>query len=198
MAPEDTFEGLMARLRRRDDAAAAEVFHRYVHRLIRLARSQFDTWADHQADPEEVVQSVYKSFFARYGAGQFQVADWDSLWGLLAVITRRKCANRREYLQAACRDVRREVHAPTADDFPPGPAAVDPEPTPEEAAVLAETLQQLMTGLSERERAILTLHLQGREIPEISARVGRAERTVQRTLERLRRQLERLQAAEPA
>jgi DNA-directed RNA polymerase specialized sigma24 family protein len=73
------------------------------------------------------------------------------------------------------------------------------EPTPDEAAILAETLDRLWQGLSEREREILALHLQGCEIPEISRRVGRAERTVRRTLELARKELGRLQDAdEPA
>ena len=36
-----------------------------------------------QAEIEDVVQSVYKSFFARYGRGQFEFDDWSDIWGLV-------------------------------------------------------------------------------------------------------------------
>jgi RNA polymerase sigma-70 factor (ECF subfamily) len=194
-AAQDDFRELMARLRGGDDAAAATVFQEFVARLIRLTRSQLETWLRHKVDPEDVVQSVYRSFFVRYQAGQFTVADWDSLWGLLAVITLRKCANQAEHWRAARRDVNQEMNpgggSSLVSQHMPGR-----DPTPEEAAILGETVQQLFQGLSQRDRDILALHLQGCEVPEISRRVGRAERTVRRTLELARKALCRLQAAD--
>jgi RNA polymerase sigma-70 factor (ECF subfamily) len=185
----------MARLRGGDDAAAAAVFQQFVARLIRLTRSRLETWVRHKVDPEDVVQSVFRSFFTRYQAGQFSVADWDSLWGLLAVITLRKCANQAEHWQAARRDVKQETN-PAGDPALASRHLPGHEPTPEEAAILGETIQQLFQGLSPLEGDILALHLQGCEVPEISRRVGRAERTVRRTLELARKDLCRLQAAE--
>ena len=194
-APEADFRDLMARLRRGEDAAAATVFREFVGRLIRLARSRLDTWVRHRVDPEDVVQSVYRSFFVRYGAGQFDVADWDSLWGLLAVITLRKCANQVEHWRAARRDGGQEVRAASARQAALREGALGREPMPDEAAIFTETLDQLFQGLSERERAVLALHLEGWEVAEISRRVGRAERTVRRTLEWARKELCGLQAA---
>jgi RNA polymerase sigma-70 factor (ECF subfamily) len=52
------------------------------------------------------------------------------------------------------------------------------EPTPLEAAVLSETVGQLLAGLDEEERPVLELSLQGYTTREISERLGRAERTV--------------------
>src|SRR5262249_43697973 len=124
-------------------------------------------------------------------AGQFEVASWDSLWGILATITLRKCGNRIERYHAARRDVGREVVLPLPDW-----QAVAREPTPEEAAVLTDTVELVMRRLEPRDRAILTCHLQGDSPAEISDRVGRARRTVRRTLERIRKALEREQAGE--
>ena len=70
------------------------------------------------------------------------------------------------------------------------------DPTPDEAALLTETVQGLMADLDERERAMLSLSLQGYTVQEISPQVGRSERTVQRLLEQVRRQLQRLQTTE--
>jgi RNA polymerase sigma-70 factor (ECF subfamily) len=67
------------------------------------------------------------------------------------------------------------------------------EPTPLEASVLSETIEQLLAGLDEEERPILELSLQGYTTREISERLGRAERTVRRLREGVRQRLERMQ-----
>jgi RNA polymerase sigma-70 factor (ECF subfamily) len=195
MPQKGSFEEIMARLRRGDDAAAAAVFNRFARKLIRLARCQLDTGLRHKVEPEDVVQSVYRSFFTRFCAGQFDIGTWNELWGLLTLIALRKCANRAEYFRAQCRDARREVHEPpAADDSGLRWEAIDRAPTPVEAAVLAETVEQVLRGVDASERPILELSLQGYTAQEISAQLRRAERTVQRVRERLKRQLLRLQA----
>src|SRR5260370_29102547 len=101
----------MARLRAGDQAAAREVLERFVDKLVRPARRQFDAALRGKVDPEDVVQSAYKSFFLRYGAGKLEIHDWGNLWALLTVITLRKCLDRVEYHRAERRDVRREAAA---------------------------------------------------------------------------------------
>jgi RNA polymerase sigma-70 factor (ECF subfamily) len=187
---QEAFQDLMLRLRDGDQTAAGEVFNRFVCRLVGLARSQLDTWVRDRTDPEDIVQSVYKSFFTRFTAGQFDVTSWESLWALLALITLRKCANKATYFQAGRRDLRREVAQGRVRESSPLFEAVDRDPGPLEAAVLTETLECLLSCLGERERLIVQLHLQGHEIPAISLQVERSQRTVRRALELARRQLE--------
>ena len=111
------------------------------------------------------------------------------------IITVRKCINQTEYFRAACRDVQREVSLELcAGDSAADWQAVAREPTPSEAVMLTETIEQLMRDLDEREREILSLSLQGYTVQEISPRVHRSERTVQRLLERMRHELHRMQA----
>jgi RNA polymerase sigma factor (sigma-70 family) len=194
MAADNEFDRLMDRLRRGDEDAATEVFHRFVRRLLALAHSQLDSWIRTRVEPEDVIQSVFRSFFTRFEAGQFQLGDWDNLWTVLTLITVRKCANRLEFWQAAKRDLRREANARQQSD--PLEEALARDPTPSEAAILSETVEQLMKNVHEPDRSILALHLQGCDIAAISIHVQRTERTVRRTLERVRRVLMRLQAEE--
>jgi RNA polymerase sigma-70 factor, ECF subfamily len=197
MPDRDSFSDTMNRLRAGDEAAAHEVFQRFVSKLVRLARRQFDAALRRKVDPEDVVQSAYKSFFLRYGAGKLEVHDWDNLWGLLTVITLRKCLDRVEYHRAECRDVQREAAAqPGTAGAEPWWEAVAREPRPEEAAVLAETVELLLRGLDEEERQILEMSLQGYTTQEISKRLGRPERSVRRLRQRVKKQLERLQLAD--
>jgi RNA polymerase sigma-70 factor (ECF subfamily) len=192
MSPDRSFDDLMARLRTGDERAAAEVFQRFAQRLLGLARSRLDRLIQVKVDPEDVLQSVYRSFFRRHAQGQYELQSWDSLWGMLTVITLRKCGHRVRYFRSACRDVQREVALPPRDELRVEWQAVGRDPTPSEAARLAETLEQVMRDLTERERAILALSLQGCTPTEISEQVGRTERTVQRVLQRVRARLEQM------
>jgi RNA polymerase sigma-70 factor (ECF subfamily) len=99
------------------------------------------------------------------------------------------------YYRAECRDVTREAAgAAHSDVVEPWRDAVGREPTPEHAAVLAETVETLLRGLTNQERPVVELSLQGYSTQEIGERLGRAERSVRRLRERVRRQLERLNA----
>jgi RNA polymerase sigma-70 factor (ECF subfamily) len=193
----NTFPEFLARLQSGDDAAARELFARFAGRLLTLARGRFSDALRHKVDPEDVVQSAFKSFFFRYGDGKLDAVSWDSLWGLLALITVRKCAQRAAYHRAECRDHAREVSGPDGAD---GAAWLDPlgrEPTPLEAAELGETLQQVLAALDEEDRPVLELSLQGYTTREISERLGRAERTVRLLREGVRKRLERMQRYGP-
>jgi RNA polymerase sigma-70 factor, ECF subfamily len=191
MAPDDVTPDLKAP----DGEAARALYERFTRRLIGLARGHLDARLRHKIDPEDVVQSAYKSFFLRYGEGALAAEGWDGLWGLLTRITLRKCADRVRYFRTEARDVAREATAPAgAEDAAPWRDPAGREPTPEQAALLAETVEHLLRGLDADERPIIELSLQGYSTQEISEQLGRAERSVRRLRERVRKQLERLQA----
>src|SRR6266481_3611899 len=189
----NSFAEFMSRLHRQDDAAARELFARFAHQLIALAQRHISAGLRHKVDPEDVVQSAYKSFFCRYGGGNLDVVNWNSLWGLLTLITMRKCAERAAYHRAECRDAAREVPPPRGGEAAPWLEPFGREPTPLEAAVLSETVEQLLASLDKEERPILELSLQGYTTREISERLGRAERTVRLLREGVRHRLEQMQ-----
>jgi RNA polymerase sigma-70 factor (ECF subfamily) len=189
----DSFADFLARLQDQSDTAARELFGRFTHQLITHAQRHIGAGLRHKVDPEDVVQSAYKSFFARYSAGNLDLVNWNSLWGLLTLITVRKCAERTAYHRAARRDTAREARPAQDDEAAPWLEPLGREPTPLEAAVLGETIQQLLAGLDEDERPVLELSLQGFSTREISDRLGRAERTVRLLREGIRHRLERMQ-----
>jgi RNA polymerase sigma-70 factor, ECF subfamily len=191
MAEDQDFAVVMARLRAGDEAAAREVFGRFAHRLIGLARTRLGERLRPKVDAEDVVQSVFKSFFVRFADDRFDLEGWDGLWSLLTVITLRKCGYRTRHFRAGRRDVRREA-AGREDDSASAWEAVAREPTPVEAAQLTETVEQLFAGLDDRNRRIVELSLQGSTVAETAAAVGITERTVYRTLERVKQRLRRL------
>lgn len=166
----------------------AKSFERFTRRLIGLARSHLDTRLQHKIDPEDVVQSAYKSFLLRYGDDALAAEGWDGLWGMLTVITLRKCADRVRYFRTQGRDLSREAKSTDANQR--WLEAIGQEPTPEQAAVLAETVESLLGALEGDERTIVELSLQGHTTQEISTQLRRAERSVRRIRERVRLQLE--------
>jgi RNA polymerase sigma-70 factor (ECF subfamily) len=189
----DSFAGFLTRLQAGDSAAARELFRRFTGQLIALARRRVEGGLRHKVDPEDVVQSAYKSFFARYRDAKLEMGNWDGLWGLLTVITLRKCSERFAYHRAARRDAARDLPAPATEE---GAAWLEPlgrEPTPLEAAELCETVDRLLAGLDEDERVVVELSLQGYTTREISDQLGRAERTVRLLREGVRKRLERMQ-----
>jgi RNA polymerase sigma-70 factor (ECF subfamily) len=194
MTPRDSCAELIARLKDGENEAAQEVFDRFARKLIALARRQLDQRFSGKVDAEDVVQSAYKSFFMRFREGKFDAYNWQGLWGLLALITLRKCADRVEYFRADRRDVGREVDPATDEERPAHwLEAISREPTPLEAAVLAETVEQLLREARPVERPIIELSLQGYTAQEISEKLGRAERTVRRLRQNVKERLARMQ-----
>jgi RNA polymerase sigma-70 factor (ECF subfamily) len=196
MPAHQSFDDVMGKLRAGDNVAAARVFERYSNRLIALARRRLEPRILQKVDPEDVLQSVFRSFFRCQAAGQMEdLETWDNLWGMLVVITLRKCGRRVEYFHAASRDIDREVtFQPGADQSGSDWEASGLEPTPAEAAILTETVELIMAQLDPKHRQVLALSLQGWTTPEISTQVGCTERTVFRILERVKGILEAMRS----
>lgn len=196
--PDDySFADLLAQLRTGDEAAAREVCQRFSERLIGLARTHLESRIRRREDPEDVVQSVYKSFFVRVRDGQFELRNWNDLWSLLTTITLNKCADRVDRTHAKRRDAGREVSAPgSTDTWTGGPQATDPAPTPLEALVLTETVDELFRAFDPEDRPILEMSLQGYTAVEISSALKRSERTVRRVRQQVKKRLERMQASQ--
>jgi RNA polymerase sigma-70 factor, ECF subfamily len=173
------------------DEASRAVFDLFTHRLIALARSHLHIQLQRKVDPEDVVQSAYKSFFLRYGDEVREAQKLDDLWSLLSLITLRKCADRVRHFTTDRRNLARETGNQSGDDAETWREAIDREPTPEQAAVLAETVEEILSQLTPPERPIVELRLQGFSTRAVSERLGRAERSVRRVRERVREQLEK-------
>jgi RNA polymerase sigma-70 factor (ECF subfamily) len=174
-------------------ADPAADFERFSRRLIGLARAHMNARLQYKVEPQDVVQSAYKSFFLRYGDGTLAAEGWNGLWGLLTTITLRKCADRARFHRAERRDMSREASSAESAGTPPWQEAAGREPTPDQAAVLAETVEGLLRRLDVDERTIVEMSLQGCSTQEISEQTGRAERSVRRIRETIRKHLERQQ-----
>jgi RNA polymerase sigma-70 factor (ECF subfamily) len=161
-----------------DDAAAQELFQRYAKRLARLAERQLSADVAVRLDGEDVVQSVFRTFFRRCAQGEFQIDSSTQLWRLLVKITVRKAQARARRHTAAARDVRREAALAEGQLL----EALAREPGPDEAAALVDQVGALLRGLPPLYENVLDMRLQGRSVAEIADSLGLARQTIYRVL----------------
>jgi RNA polymerase sigma-70 factor, ECF subfamily len=189
MSVSPDFDGVIARFKAKEPSAYEEIFSRYVRRLTALASSQFDSGIRFRADPEGVVQSVYRSFFSR-DASQYRLADWEAIWRLLAVITVRKCWKRRaRYRKEHLVPLPRWDEDDDSANARQWAKLVDHTPTPAEAVALTETVSQLFGQLEADDLKMAEFILQGYTAVEIAERFDCCEKTVRRLRDHLRSRL---------
>lgn len=172
---------------------AAAVFDRYAQRLMSVARDRLGAQLRSKVSPEDVVQSAFKSFFRRQDEFQFQRDGSDGLWGLLVVITVRKCTKWADVFGAEKRSASREVSLNA--ESPSGNQWFDVvarEPGPVEAAILSELVDRLLGRLDPRHQQILSLRMQGYEFEEIAEQVETSCRTVARVVQDAKEILRRM------
>ncbi len=191
MTAQSSFHNLLNQLKNGDQDAATKIYECYASQLIAKARGRLDMNVQRKVDAEDIIQSVYRSFFHRFDEGQYELENWESLWGLLITITHRKCGRKLDYFHADKRDVGRERNPNiNTEDSVKQWEAIAREPTPEEAATLTETMEEMLELFNPRQRKILSLCLQGYTQQEVGEQIGCSERTVRRVLNTARQELE--------
>jgi RNA polymerase sigma factor (sigma-70 family) len=178
---------LLSRLRQGDDAAAQTLFDRYLIRLTSLARARLSQRFSSRLDPEDIVLSAYRSFFVGARDGRFSVDSKSGLWPLLVTITLRKLYRQIDRQTASARSVDRE-ESPSSNRHALA-SVVSREPTPDEVVAVTDEIEALLRSQSPETRRILELRLQGEDADTIAAEIGRSERTVRRTMARIRKSL---------
>lgn len=181
---------LVARWRQGDQEAATALFQRYFVQLRGLARRLLSAKFAARLDAEDVLQSVYRSFFAGVREDRYVLERSGDLWRLLASITLHKVRHQVARHTAAKRSVRREQTATEdAGRTGPDPAVLAREPSPAEAVAVVEELECVLRDLSPLHRGMVEWRLQGYSVPEIAAHADRSERLVRLVLEQVRTRL---------
>lgn len=148
---------------------------RLLKRLIPFALTKIDKLLVSKLDPEDIVQSVFRNFFAELQKGTFKPASWEEMWYLLAKMTIWKCHRKREYYLAQSRDVRTEKTLEAEEPVPRNFIIVD------EKLILEESLDLVISRLEdENKKKAFLLTLQGFSPVEIAEELGVSKRTVER------------------
>lgn len=186
--PLDSDKSLIKRFRSGDEDAALHLYLRYAERLMKIARKETPADLSTRFDPEDIVQSVFRTFFRRAAGGQYEAPEGDELWKLLLVMALNKVRARGAFHRASKRDIRKTQALPPAEV--PNNSMTDEEVARE---VLRLSLEEVIANQPESHRDIIRLRIDGFEVQAIADQLQRSKRTVERVLQSFREQL--LQAA---
>ena len=171
-----------------NEQAARQLFDKYMERLVALARRRISQRLASRVDPEDIVQSVFRTFFVRLKAGEFEIADQDDLCKLLMRITVHKTLRQIAFHQAAKRNPRNEKRQQDVDDDRLR-QVLDREPTPEATVAFVDQLEHFLARLRPDERQVLEMRLQGHSNEDIAQKLNiKHDRTIRRIIERIRGQ----------
>lgn len=173
---------LIRRLRTGSQDAATQLYLRYAKRLQLLSQAKCSRDLAVRVDPEDIVQSVFRTFFRRVEKGDYDVPDGEDLWKLFLVIGLNKIQTKGAFHRAAKRDVRASVGGAELDQ-----AAEESDAT--SLSILQMSIDEALAELSPSHREIIQLRIEGHEVAEIAERIGRSKRSVERILQEFRKQL---------
>jgi RNA polymerase sigma-70 factor, ECF subfamily len=188
--PEDecSDRSLLSRFRNGQADAPTRLYLRYAERLQALADRQTSAELGRRLDPEDIVQTVFRTFFRRVAEGNYDVPDGEEIWKLLLVIALHKIRDAGVYHKAAKRDVRR-TSSGEANDLEIQNAAGKDEAA---LAVLQMVVNDVLEGLPESHQRMIELRIEGHEVAEIAREVGRSKRSVERVLQVFRQRMDGL------
>ena len=183
--PSASDRSLLARVRAGSQDAATTLYDRYAERLLALAKAKCGEQLAARVDAEDIVQSVFGSFFRGAAKGLYDAPSGEELWGLLLVIALNKVRAKGAHHRAAKRDVRKTVGGDALRD-----SGFEPPATNEAAhTLLRMVVDEVVAKLPDGHREVVRLRIEGFEVSEIAAKTGRSLRSTERILQELRTRL---------
>lgn len=186
--PPSTDQSLLRKFQAGDPDAATQLYLRYAKRLQALAQAQVAEDLAQRVDPEDIVQSVFRTFFRRVSLGQYDVPEGEDLWRLFLVIGLNKVREVAAHHRAAKRDVRATAGGAAHDQA----LRAAHGPDEEALAILRLVVDEVLHDLPAAQRRIIELRIEGFEVAEIARQSGRSKRSVERVLQEFRNNLQSL------
>ena len=160
------------------------IYLRYAQRLQLLAHSQAGRALAVRLDADDIVQSVFRTFFRRAAQGHYDIPDGEELWKLFLVLALNKIRGLAVYHRAAKRDVRQTTEL---DRIVEHTNAELPDDTAYE--ILRLTIDDILNGLPEPQRSMVVMRIEGNDIQQIATATERSKRSVERALQTFRQRL---------
>ncbi|MEX2188660.1 MAG: sigma-70 family RNA polymerase sigma factor [Pirellulales bacterium] len=180
---------LVRRFRRGEQDAATELYLRYADRLEKLAQRETGRDLGPRVDAEDVVQSVFRTFFRRAAQGQYDLPAGEELWRLILVIALNKIRQLGIHHRAAKRSATRTK---SVEHWDAVPAATGTSDDATALSTLGMVVDELLSQLPAAHRTMIEMRIEGHEVAEIADRTARSPRSVERVLQNFRRQLSAL------
>ena len=182
---EPSDHSLLARFRRGSQDAATQLYLRYVQRLRALTRTRWSQDLARRLEVEDIVQSVFNTFFQRARRGYYDVPVGEELWQLFLVLALNKIRAKVAFHHAAKRDVRLTVESADLDHQ----GARDLTDDQAAYAFLNLAIEEALERLPAWHKTMVELRIQGYEVAEIARQTGRSRRSVERVLQEARQTL---------
>jgi len=181
---ESSDRSLLRRFQDGNQDAATLLYLRYAKRLRALAKAQCSRDLARRVDVDDIVQSVFRSFFRGASQGYYDVPAGEELWKLFLVIALNKIRARGAFHRAAKRDVRMTAGA---EAYERSLASLHHD---EAACTLLQlTIDEALDRLPAQHKKVVQLRIEGYEVAEIADKLGRSKRTVERALQESRKTL---------
>ena len=182
-------ESLPARLERGESQAMQDLFDRYSQRLEQIATKNIQAALKRRFDGEDVVQSVFRTFFRRQKEEKLRIEHSEQLWRLLVRITLCKTRSRARQHTAGRRDARADKAIGADWEL------LARAPSPQDAIALSEEVDAVLEGLPVRAGEILSKRFEGETKSDIAKQLNLSRQTIHRILKlvetRLTERLER-------
>lgn len=182
-AEEGDDRSLLRQFRAGECDAATHLYVRYANRLQALTRQQTNPAFASRFDPEDVVQSVFRTFFRRVSEGMYDVPPGEELWNLLLVLALNKIRTLGKHHQAQKRSIRSTC---SMDEVDVTKSDADEDNS---YRVLRLVIDEMLSGMPSIKREIIQLRIQGYQVQDIAEKTGRAKRTIERILQQFKQRL---------
>jgi RNA polymerase sigma-70 factor, ECF subfamily len=182
---EMTDHSLLLKVQAGEQEAATTLYLRYANQLRALAARQSSPALAARVDPDDIVQSVFRTFFRRVVKDQYEVPRGEDLWKLFLVVALNKIRNAACFHNAARRDVRQTIGLAAF----PGDVQTPTAPDESSLTILNLVVDEMIARLPATSQPIVKLRIEGHEVADIATQTGRSKRSVERVLQHFREQL---------
>ena len=187
MSEENNVSHWIDRVKYGDSVAANRIWQHYFDRLVRSVRNRLGGQNRAVSDEEDIVLSVFDSFYAAAEQGRFpDLSDRDDLWRLLLRMSARKVIDKHRHDRRQRRGGDVEIHSLGGDDETIVEAIGD-EPSPEMVIMMQESVDQFFSHLGVGQlQELAVAKLEGYSNAELAQRFACSERTIERRLHLIR------------
>jgi RNA polymerase sigma-70 factor (ECF subfamily) len=188
MADCPDWDSIIRGLKDGDPDVCSRFWKQHGANLEAIAGQQLSRKLQRRVGPDDIVQSVFRTFFRRMAGGEFEVPDAGAMWRLMCAITLTKA-------RRAARDHRRlkrglnsesalsEAEQEYGADFSSQLAGSEHDPSL--ALEMSDQLQTLLGQLGDEECQVLELKMNDRSNEQIADILGCSERTVRRIVNKV-------------
>jgi RNA polymerase sigma factor (sigma-70 family) len=182
------FPELLDRARQGDEQAMTRLARQYEPELRVFASVQLGPALRPYLDSIDLVQSVHRCLLAGLRGNKFDISSPEKLLGLAVVMVRRKVARHWRQLRRQSRlDGKQFDQSPVPQLLA---SLSSSEVDPASAASLRDAVEHLWRHLTESERQVIELRLEGRSTAEVARELGLDADVLRVRLSRLRQRLQ--------